>query len=316
MYKYLFFIPSPRAIPEVKKPIVDLLYKKHDVIWYKYFREIDAYDKAQEFFFNSKENYDYLVIIPDDMILNKAGVDNILQELENPSIGVPFYKILSGICNVSFTNQEQMDSIAASTAILPTSDKQVGYPVWDHMIKFADLEARPENIFQCKFIGFSFYFIHRSVLEEVPFRSPGPEVPKDGMDTFFCQDLEDAGIKQYIDKRSRFVHLRGLSAQSVNSITVNPDVLLVGKLRPYVIFVPRLKVDDYIPATRNPSTVGIVNGLLDKSEQIRRIQYEDEAKAVPIPTQFEPATTFSGPYKGEPAKAVPLSKKKNKKKTK
>lgn len=276
-YKILFFIPSPRNIPEVKKPIVDLLYKKHDVIWYKYHREIEAYEKAQDFFLNSKEKYDYLCIIPDDLVINQAGIENLFNELENPSIDVPFYKILAGVCNLSFLNQQHMDKAAASSVMLPVSDNSQGVLVWDYMIKFKDLYAREENILQCMFIGFSCYFIHRSVLEDISFR--GNPI-QDGIDKLFAEDLEDAAIKQYIDKRSRFVHLRGLSSQTINSVSVNPDILLVGKIKPHVIFVPREQ------STHKPFP---------------------QAEAIPIPTKFEPATTFSGPYKGPPAKAEYLA---------
>lgn len=281
-YRYLFFIPSPRNIPEVKEQIVKILYKKHDVIWYKFYKEIDAYDKCRDYFLSHPE-YDYLVIVPDDLLINQEGVDNLIHELENPSLeGITRYDILSGICNSSFINEQQMAQIPASQVFLPDVKNNGGIIMWDHMIKFADLYARQENLFQCKYIGFSFYFLHRSVVEEIPFRVDNPDKQSGGIDIFFCRDLTDTGIKQYIDKRSRFVHLRGLSSQSMNSISANPDVILVGKYRPYVVFVKR-----------HEHTSPIIQ----------------EGKAVPIPTVFEPATTFSGPYKGPPAKRVPLGKK-------
>jgi len=242
MYKYLFFIPSPRNIPEVKNEIVANIYKKHDVIWLKYYREIDAYKKARQFFLTSAENYDYLVIIPDDLLVNTQAFENLMAEIEKPSIDVKKYDILAGICNSSYINSEQMGQIAASNVELPTPDKTGGVLLWPHMIKFADLEKRKENILRCKFIGFSFYFIHKNVVRDIPFRVDNPDRQQGGVDVFFSADLNAQGIDQYIDKRSRFVHLRGLSAQNMKSISVNPDVMLVGKIKPHTILVKRERI--------------------------------------------------------------------------
>lgn len=247
MYKILFFSPSPRNILEVKAEIVKNVYKKHDMIWMKYYKEKEAYVKARQFFLNSAENYDYLCILPDDLIINKEGFDNLMMELEHPSINFKRYDVLAGICNTSCLNSEQMGQVAASEAEIPLPNNTGGFTIWPYLIKFKDLYARPENILKCRFIGFSVYFIHRSIVEKVPFRSTDPSW---GIDTFFGEDLMAYGIDQYIDKRSRFLHLRGLSAQNIKSISTNPDVLLVGKIKPHTILVKREKIVQAVDNTQ------------------------------------------------------------------
>lgn len=275
MYKLLFFIPSPRNIPEVKEPIVKLLYKKHDVIWMKYYREIDAYTKARQFFLNSAENYDYLVILPDDLVINEEGLDNILEELENPSINTKQYDVLSGICNLSFVNRQQAECIAAMGATIPTKDNMTSIDIWDHMIKYKDLDMRPENIIECKFIGFSLYFIHKNVVKNIPFRNDNADQPNEGIDSFFCQDLHSYGYKQYIDKRSSFVHLKGLSAQSTSSISTNPDILLVGKIKPHTILVKREKILEAIDKQKVVIESEVYN-TAGTDEEKKEIQTQEE----------------------------------------
>jgi hypothetical protein len=165
-----------------------------------------------------------------------------------------------------------MALVAASEVEISLPDNSGGFKMWPHLIKFKDLEERPENILKCKFIGFSFYFIHRSVVEKVPFRSSDPAW---GVDVHFGQDLKAEGINQYIDKRSRFVHLKGLSVQNMKSISVNPDVLLVGQIKPHIILVKREKVvkgADMIPVTIQSEIINTAPTL----ESNQEIQKQEE----------------------------------------
>lgn len=223
--KILFFVPSPRDIPEVRQPIVDILYPDHDVIWFKYFRELDAYQKARKYFLESDQNYDYLCIIPDDLAINQEGIDLLLNELENPSLDLSEYgnryPVLAGICNMSYINTEQMNQVAAS----------ISSTLSQYLLSFSTLEKMPDKIIKCAWIGFSCEFIHRSVLEQIEFRSHSAL----GMDNVFSDSLVKKKIPQYILKTARFVHYKGLSVQYRSSLSVNPDVIYTGVYKPFVI---------------------------------------------------------------------------------
>lgn len=229
--KFLFFVPSPRDIMEVKQPIVDLLYQKHDVLWMKYYPEIEAYRKARAFFLNSSEKYDYFCILPDDMALNEDGLNQLFRELDNPSIELSQYggnyPVLAGVCNLSCLNEKQMQTVCASISST-TSQYLLDYPT---------LEKLPDRIIKCAWIGFSCQFIHRSVLEQIDFK----QYPELGLDNAFSDSLVKKKLPQYILKTAKFIHYKGLSAKFNGALSVNPDQILVGKYKPRVIFVPRDK---------------------------------------------------------------------------
>lgn len=224
--RVLFMIPSPRHIPEVIQPIKDILYPEHDVIWFKYYPELEAYNTARKFFLD--KNYDYMCIIPDDLIINKEGIDILLEELKTEK-----YKVLAGVCNLSYLSDLQFSKIAAS------HEKQ-GF------ITKTELE-KMDDITKVYWIGFSCYFIHRSVLEIMEFESRN----YNGLDDNMALNLKVAGIDQYICKRAMFTHLKGLSSRYIKSVTVNPDIIYTGKREKFIIFhTPPKKV------VADPSMVG------------------------------------------------------------
>ena len=224
--KILIFVPSPRDIPEVRQPIIDILYPNFDVIWFKYYQELDAYQKARRYFLESDRDYEYLCVIPDDLAINREGIDLLLNELENPSLDLSQYKnqypVLAGICNYSYMNAEQMALVAASISSTTSS----------YLLTFNMLDKMKDSIIKCAWIGFSCEFIHRSVLEQIDFRSHSAL----GLDNVFSDQLVKKKIPQYILKTAKFVHYKGLSVQYKSALSTNPDVTFTGVYKPYVIF--------------------------------------------------------------------------------
>lgn len=232
----MFFIPSPRSIPEVKQPIVDLLYHQHDVLWLKYYPELEAYRKARSFFLNSPEKYDYFCIIPDDLAINQDGLHQLFRELDNPTIdlsqynctdGGQNYPVLAGVCNYSYLSEEQMNKVPAS----------ISSTLSHYMLDFDTLERMKDRIIKCAWIGFSCQFIYRSVLEQVDFK----QYPDLGLDNTFSDSIIKKKIPQFLLKTAKFVHYKGLSAKYRTALSVNPDIIYQGIYKPYVIFVPRDK---------------------------------------------------------------------------
>jgi hypothetical protein len=225
--RFLFFLPSPRDIPEFKQPVVDLLYGKHDCIWFKYYPELEAYQKARNYFLNSPKNYDYICLIPDDLAINEDGLKNLFRELENPSLDLQEwggnYPVLAGICNYSYTNEEQMEKVCASLSSTTSS----------YLLTFSALEQMQDTIIKCAYIGFSCEFIHRSVLEKIDFK----RYPDLGLDNAFSDQLVKKKIPQYIHRLAKFTHYKGLSVKYRTALSVNPDVIYTGVKKPSVIFV-------------------------------------------------------------------------------
>jgi GT2 family glycosyltransferase len=226
-YKYLFFIPSPRDIPLFKQTVKEILYPKFDVLWLKYYPEIEAYRKARQFFLESDKKYDYFVILPDDLIVNRDGLDILINEIENSG---RFYPVLSGICNFSCIKHQSTRTVSAKIVIPDIiKDKKTLIPFLDHFITFQELDFLKDDIFQVLFNGFSCEFIHRNVLEAIEFQTE--VIPRGGIDTYFSFDLEKYGIPQYIHKQARFLHLKGFMNSEINS-----ERILTGEKPPVTIF--------------------------------------------------------------------------------
>ena len=240
--KYLFFIPTPRNIPEFRKPVVDLLYSRFDVIWFKYYPEIEAYTKARNYFLKSPKNYEYFVILPDDLILNENGLNTLINELENPSLDMVewggHYPVLAGCCNMSYINQNEYEKIAAKQIVVqPTKNPRDRSILFPNFITRTDLNMLPNDIIQCMWIGFSCEFIARPVLESIPFRGLDTHgYPSGGIDQFFSEDLESIGVPQFIHRKAFFTHLKGLSVQYKKSISTNPDVIYVKRYKKFIKF--------------------------------------------------------------------------------
>lgn len=243
--KILFFIPSPREIPEVRKPIKEILYNRFDVIWFKYYDEVEAYRLARSYFLNDSKQYDYLCIIPDDLVINRKGIDLLLNELENPSIDLfdygERYPVLSGICNQGFVNINEYNRMLVSGLVIsPTGDPKDKTILYPNFTPRKELMKYPNDIMQFLYVGFSCEFIHRNVIKGVPFREKDEEGGRraTGIDVYFSRDLEDLGIPQYIHRQAQFIHLRGLSVQFARSISVNPDIIFTNKYKKFIKFVP------------------------------------------------------------------------------
>lgn len=213
-------IPSPRNIPEFRQKIEEIFYKKIDVLWIKYFPEIEAYRRIRNYFLNSPKKYDYLLLIPDDLILNQEGFDLLLQELDSPSLDMTVYDnrypVLSGICNFSNVNPVMKNTVAAS--IHSVTGK--------HLLTFDQLAEIKDNVIRVSYTGFMCELIHRSVVEEIEFQS-GQDLNL-GIDMMFSNACVKRFIPQFILKTARFTHLKGLNA--------GIDTLLVGKVKPSIIF--------------------------------------------------------------------------------
>ena len=220
-------IPSPRDIQLFKNIVMEVLYPRFDVLWLKYYPEIEAYQKARRFFLNSKQKYTHFVILPDDLIVNREGIDILINEIENSG---RFYPVLSGICNYSCIPHQSTRTVSAKM-VIPDSinGKKSSISFIDQFITFQELDFLNDDVFQVLFNGFSCEFIHRHVLENVDFRTE--KVQRGGIDTYFSFDLESLGISQYIHKKARFLHLKGFMNSEINT-----ERIYTGEKPPTTIF--------------------------------------------------------------------------------
>lgn len=193
----LFFIPSPRDIDIVRQRIEEIIYPRYDVLWVKYFNELDAYKIGRKIFLGLCDiyNYDYFCIIPDDLVLNQKSFDLLIDELNKRYR----YEVLSGICNVSNHNWDMWNSATAVFSPMPTRD-----PLYYNWINFDDVS--PPEVKRVIFAGFPVTFISKGVMKSINFLKRNP---KNSLDLELARHLEEWSIPQYVHFGARFLHLGG-----------------------------------------------------------------------------------------------------------
>ena len=180
---------------------------KIDKLWMKFYPQGEAYSLARQWFLDHKE-YTHFVTLPDDLLATQKAIDILSDDADNGGYGV-----ISGWCNNTawITNNIYTDF---SFTLPPIQTKE-----W-HPYNFARIESilkYKQNIIPVPFQGIALTFLHRSILEQIPFRTDIPQ------DIGLAHDLVQKGMGQYVDLRARMIHLR------------HPHGILVGKRNKEII---------------------------------------------------------------------------------
>ena len=116
----LLFMPSPRDIPQVKQAWTKLPYDKFIV---KYKNQKEAYAEGREFFLQHEE-YDYIVICADDLVIQPEDLETLLKDVQEFK-----FKQLDGICPLD----ETMPEFYACQPLgcdVSGNQPQMGYGCW------------------------------------------------------------------------------------------------------------------------------------------------------------------------------------------
>lgn len=246
----LVVILRPRDILEVIQSLRGIT--EYDVLWVNYFPKAEAWAIARKFIKSQSEEYTHLMIILDDLVAGPEHVAALVRDLEEH----PEIQVISGVCNVDITEKGQQ--LAAVCNEIPHKDRGLRRYHW---IPWSDLPA--EGIHAIPHSGYAIMTIARDLivnnivtlegdLDAFPDYNPadGNATPVIGdpggitmtmMDSLLqcCYDvvlshqLEDAGIKAYVDFGLRLKHLKVESGGHQH--------LLVGIRQPFTKFVPKSK---------------------------------------------------------------------------
>lgn len=178
--------PSPRDITEVLDAFNEI---KEDRFFCKYMPEKFAYDTIYDVFMSHKD-YNWLVIWPDDLVVEVGQFYQLYQDAETydyPVIGGYFnrnwqdktlWSVVTGHPNHKWMTQQEIDEYVKAYG---------GHPI----IKVE------QDYFGCT-------FIQRRVLEKIGgFRG----VPNSSFDYGFSLDCMRHGIPMHIDTRVKLLHL-------------------------------------------------------------------------------------------------------------
>ena len=190
MVKPLIFIPSVRDLPEVKEAVDKLPYDK---LWVKYMKQGQAYVTGRNFFLSHPE-YTHLVINPDDLIVKPDQLAWLLSLTRNTN------RVVSGWCVHGKTRDPRVGLDTNISFHLYKGDPHVGtYEDYKHItIEEVNKFHTGDMIKEVKFSGFAPTIIPRDVVHDIPFKVSQGDCC---VDSYFAQDLDKLGIKQYVDFR-------------------------------------------------------------------------------------------------------------------
>ena len=191
----LLFMPSPRNIPEVESSWNDLPYDKFIV---KNELEKPAYQKGREFFI-SHDEYDYIVICPDDIIINRESF-NVLK------VTVEMLE-MSNLCGVAMVD-ETSRAYACKPIGVPFDAQSFGsYYYSPHMNK-RKFELLPKNeVLEVGYTGFMIQFIRRDLLNHLSFEG-GCQNGTGCMDIKQSQEMQKLKLPYLVHTGAFFTHLR------------------------------------------------------------------------------------------------------------
>ncbi len=180
----------------MEKVIVNL---PDDKLWCKYYKpEILAYNIIQEQFLDS--DYTHIVIIPDDLLVNREDYEILKQDMEKYPEDV-----VSGYCNVDTTQFKDYANITYDV-VSPLRANRVY-----NWVPLQDADVRNDTI-SVGYAGFGMFAVPKSIFElGIRFRNDSFNGQNwDGccVDVMFCYDVIQKGHKVLCDLRLRSQHLK------------------------------------------------------------------------------------------------------------
>lgn len=227
--KLLLAIPSPRDIPYAKKHMDSIKGENIEKLWIKYHNETEAYAVMENYFLNCSDA-DYLVICPDDLVVQQKNVDALVKTIEDNG-GPDRMPVLSGICNYDMTpGAGTILCICVDSLIHPQRRRR--HYIWMDMRSSEwrnDYSKRP--LFKVKFSGFACQFIHRNIVKtiglhgDLRYNEMHMQNQDYSFDVIFCWLCNKSNVPLYVNPQVKMLHLRGADSRKVQGI----EPLLVGR---------------------------------------------------------------------------------------
>ena len=197
--------PSPRDLKNVYDSLKKTGYPR---LYAKYYPEKTAYNLMRKYFLEHTE-YTHMVICPDDLLIDKEHINNLIKVLE-----IKNYPILSGVCNVDLNdNKDKLDI----TENLPHPQRTV--PI-RKLVGWRFYSWIPRNtrfinpVIRVPFSGFAAQFISRETLQKYSFIDDAkyngtPDLITGAIDVMFANVCALMNVPIMVDTRVRMKHLKG-----------------------------------------------------------------------------------------------------------
>lgn len=220
MSRTLVAIPKGRDIPEFDRAVSDVL-SDFDILWCCYYQSHVARQIIRKFFLD--RDYTRLAICPDDMIVNRTGIDYLLDDLDKVD-----YQFICACANVDTVRYKNMLSVSVSKLTPPSNILSVDD--YEFLVEGSQLHKSllegPQPIV-VKHMGDPFPIIRRDVAQRLTFFNTSGSITAGCCeDVVMCNELYQMNIPIYCDLRSRFDHLKISDEDSTSK-------LQVGKKEPF-----------------------------------------------------------------------------------
>lgn len=201
--------PSPRKI-KLFEEALSQLNNNYDIFRIKNdFDEVHAYESGRKFFLEHPE-YTHLAVLPDDLLVYPADVEQLVKDVEE----FPDYDIISGICNFAYSNKRFFNHMSVTEMKKYEGADRIrrtGKFKWPDDImtreRFDEILKNPkeDKLVRCAHIAFSFPLIRRNIVEKIPFSANAM-----GVDTAYSQACLKENVKMYADVRVEMLHMKGM----------------------------------------------------------------------------------------------------------
>src|SRR5688500_1321475 len=205
----LIAIPSPRDIPEFKDAVNKYLIK-FDKIWFKYWNQSDEpYKYIKRYFLKSwKKEYNHLIILPDDLVVNEIGVNKLVNKIQS---NLDRYKVIMGSCRVEYDSNQYI-----FTKNLP--DLVRSYRLYDWYTE-KDIGTDFVGMMKVPYCGTPFAILDKDVVKQVSFSDDKKynmsAASGYSEDVVLAHDLDKLNIPIWVHNGTRFTHLKGLKKAEI-----------------------------------------------------------------------------------------------------
>ena len=190
-------MPSPRSITEVEASWNDIPYDKYVV---KNELEKPAYQIGREFFLSHAE-YDYIVICPDDIIIDYDSFELLKREVEENQ--------LSNLCGVAMVD-ELSEAYACKPVGVPFNAMSGGsYYYRPSPLLREGWKIIPDSqILEVGYTGFMIQFLERWLVELYLSFDGGCDDGAGCMDLMQSREMKKVGMPYLVHTGAFFTHLR------------------------------------------------------------------------------------------------------------
>lgn len=213
----LLGIPSPRDLFTFKYYIDKL---RIDKFWAKYYKQDEAYKLIRDFFLDN--DYTHLIICPDDLIVKRTDLDQLLFTSTTYDL-----QVVSGTCTIDM--YEWHSGILGITPSDQIPSMNTYERIYNWITDDSPLVKNGEP-FEVGFNGLALCCIRRDVVEQIEFNNI------DGCcnDVRFANDCHRLDIKLMADPKIKMLHLK--------KSDLDYNEFMVGKKTPYTYFEERNKI--------------------------------------------------------------------------